>query len=102
MEFSKVLRINDFLKRVSRERGAPMRKLKFRTTLVVTPVAEVEAKFSLGDIVHALDGGEVGIVSFVHRDGQINVVWPSGEREWICQERLCPTPLTPPWPGHGC
>jgi hypothetical protein len=97
MEASTVLRINDFLKRVSRETGAPMRKLRFRTT----PVAEVEAKFSLGDIVHALDGGEVGIVLFVRRDGQINVVWPSGERAWLCQEHLSPTPLTPPWPSQA-
>ena len=54
-------------------------------------------RFQPGDIVHALDGGEVGVIAYVRRDGQCCVTWPSGTHEWMSQDRLC-GPLANPSP----
>jgi hypothetical protein len=65
------------------------RKLKFRTTPVVEPMTQVEARFVIGDVVHALDTGDVGRVEFVRRDAMICVQWGTGSREWLPQDQLC-------------
>jgi hypothetical protein len=50
-------------------------------------------RFMVGDKVHALDDGSVGVIQFIRKDGWYCLEWPTGSREWLPQDRLC-GPLT--------
>jgi hypothetical protein len=60
---------------------------------LIDPLPLEPPRFVVGDRVHAMDGGEVGVVEFIRRDGMCCLRWPSGTREWRPQQHLC-GPLT--------
>jgi hypothetical protein len=51
-------------------------------------------RFVVGDKVHALEDGSIGVIEFVRTDGWCGLQWPTGTRECIPQDRLC-GPLAP-------
>jgi hypothetical protein len=59
----------------------------------IESIPEQSPRFALGDRVHTLDDGSIGIVEFVRTDGWCCLRWATGRREWILESELC-GPLT--------
>lgn len=66
-----------------------MQRQRWKNHRSYAEVVSTPARFAVGDLVHTVDGGEIGTVAYVRRDGMINITWPSGTREWRHQDHLC-------------
>jgi hypothetical protein len=65
-----------------------MRKLKYRSR-VYDELPTQEPRFQVGDVVHEIGTGVIGVVEYLRRDGQACIRWPSGTRNWLPQSSLC-------------
>jgi uncharacterized protein YodC (DUF2158 family) len=83
----------DLMPFVLHPEGGMPRRLRYRSR-GFDPVPEQPPAFGIGDLVHTRDGGELGTVEFIRRDGMVCLRWLSGTREWLHQSVLC-GPLVP-------
>jgi hypothetical protein len=67
-----------------------MQRQRWKNHRSYSEVFTTALKFHPGDLVHTIDGGEIGTVEYIRsRDGFACIQWPSGTREWVHQDGLC-------------